>query len=422
MNSGPSSSAGNDKLNHLVPSAEALEIVLSGALPCEPETVPLSQAANRVLAEDLAARRTQPPFDASAMDGYAVRFADLSSIPATLKVTGASRAGEPFNASVNNGEAVRIFTGGAVPAGADTIVIQENCSRQDDRVDILEHPTKGQFIRKAGLDFKEGDILLSAGEVLGPARLSLAASMNHDTLPVVRRPRVAILATGDELILPGGQTRPGQIIASNSFGLAALVESHGGDAVDLGIAPDTEAGLRKKIEEAEQGTADIIITVGGASVGDHDLVLPVASQAGYHFELAKIAMRPGKPFLFGKKQDGGRTIRLAGLAGNPVSSLVAGLVFVRPLIRRLAGFPDATSKPVIARLGTDLAANDEREDYLRVTLERTEDQWVASPFVKQDSSMLANLARSDALLIRPPHAKAAKTGDPCEIILLRGGD
>lgn len=412
-------------LHHgMVPAVKALELVLEGAGPITgpsgEEYLTLAQASGRVLAQDLTARRTQPPFPASAMDGYAVRFADLAPEKPVLTLTGEAAAGHPFFGGVSPGECVRIFTGAPVPLGADTIIIQENVSADGKAIQILEKAAQGRFVRPAGLDFKEGDILLKAGTILDPQCLSLAASMDHGQVSVYRKPKVAILATGDELVMPGELIKSGQIIASNTFGIAAIAADAGAEVSNLGIALDTMEALRQKISEALEADADLIVTSGGASVGDHDLVKPVMEHFGFVFSFVKIAMRPGKPVLFGKAQIAGKTRRFLGLAGNPVASLVSSHIFLKPLIRLLGGSPAQTVQPVTALFECDIPANDEREDYMRGTAHRGKDGGLlVAPFAKQDSSMLATLSKADCLIIRPVNAPAAKAGDATQVILLR---
>ena len=404
----------------LVPAEEALAIILENAEPRASEHVALKFAGGRVLAEDLAAGRTQPPFPASAMDGYGVRASDVATVPVTLKIVGEAAAGNPFAGSLNAGEAVRIFTGAPVPPGADTIVIQENTTAQPGAVTILQPSTAGRFIRPEGLDFRTGDVLLHQGDLIDPQRLSLAAAMNHARLPVYCKPRVALFATGDELALPGEKTGAGGIIASNTFGLAAMVRAHGGEVDDFGIIRDTREALDAALTSAIDGGADLLLTTGGASVGDHDLIVPALKALGADIRFSKIAMRPGKPLIFATIVRGGRTLRALGLAGNPVSSIVAGYRFVAPLVTKLAGLPMRQAEPLDAIFGSALPANDEREEYMRATIRRLDGGVLeASPFEKQDSSMLANLARADALVIRPANAPEARPGDPCKIILLR---
>ncbi|MCB1385439.1 MAG: molybdopterin molybdotransferase MoeA [Nitratireductor sp.] len=404
----------------LIPARQALQLVLEGAAPAAQEVVALDQAAGRVLAADLAARRTQPPFPASAMDGYAVRHEDIGSVPLTLAIIGEAAAGHPFKGTIGEGEAVRIFTGAPVPAGGDTIIIQENTEAQGGSVRILEGTGRGKFVRPAGLDFREGDVLLGAGTVLDAQSLSLAASMNHASLAVWRRPKVAVLATGDELVLPGETLREGQILASNTFGIRAIAAGAGADVLDLGIARDTLDDLITRIGRAFDEGADLVVTSGGASVGDHDLVKPAMEHFGFTFSFVKIAMRPGKPVMFGRAKIGGRERRFLGLAGNPVSSLVSSHIFMRPLVRLMGGHPADAVAPVPALLGEALPENDEREDYLRATLRRDgEGKLIATAFARQDSSMLATLSKADCLIIRPVHAPAAKAGESVPVVLLR---
>ncbi len=409
-----------DRLSSLVPAAKALDIVLCDVNPVGTEQVPIAEATGRVLCKDLKALRTQPPFDASAMDGYAVRQSDIEALPATLKTIGESRAGTPFEGHVGRDQAVRIFTGAVVPAGADSIVIQEDTRKPaDTSVEVLSGVAKGKFIRPAGLDFNEGERLLIKGDTLTSYRLALAASMNHASIPVYCKPTVALISTGDELVMPGETTNPGQIIASNTFGLASSIKNCGAELIDLGIVSDTKEALTSALDEAVTAGADLIVTTGGASVGDHDLVLPAAQRYGFEFEIAKIAMRPGKPFLFGKNKTPNKTVSLTGLAGNPVSSLVAFNVFVKPLITKLSGGNDEGVQYLPARLGCDLPENDERAEYMRAVLSTgKKGERIATPFSKQDSSMLANLVRADCLVHRPVRAPAAKTGTPCEIVLI----
>ncbi|MDJ0613051.1 MAG: molybdopterin molybdotransferase MoeA [Rhizobiaceae bacterium] len=409
-------------IDRLIPAEEALNIVLDDISPTQTETVTLYNASGRVLAKDLTSKRTQPPFDASAMDGYAVRQSDIATLPAVLKIIGESRAGVPFEGNIQSGEAVRIFTGAVVPSGADSIVIQENTeSSEPETIRILSGVPEGKFIRKAGLDFKQGETLLRIGEELTPSRLALAASMNYAEIPVYKKPKVALLSTGDELVLPGKSLADGQIIASNTFGLIASVQNCGGEVLDFGIVEDTKDTLHETFEKALEARCDLIVTTGGASVGDHDLVMPVAREMGFEFEIAKIAMRPGKPFLFAKLRDEDHSVCLTGLAGNPVSSLVAFNVFVRPLIQIMAGGTAETASMRKAILGRNLPENDERAEYMRATLETGPDgQLVATPFDTQDSSMLANLVRADCLVYRAVKAAAVSKGEPVEIVIIAG--
>lgn len=394
---------------------EARARVIDGARPGPAEMLALHEAAGRVLAAPLTALRTQPPFDASAMDGYAVRAEDNAVAGTRLRVIGEAPAGKHFAGRVNSGEAVRIFTGAPVPQGADAILIQENARKlEGDIVETAAAVVAGQNIRRRGLDFVEGDNLLEAGRVLDPAALSLAASANHPALPVIRQPRIAIVATGDELLPPGSKVGPDQIIASNAYGVAAMATSIGARAIDLGIAPDNRDAIASRLRQALDLGVDVIVTLGGASVGDHDLVGKVLADEGMALDFWKIAMRPGKPLMFGRI---GAT-RVLGLPGNPVASLVCSLLFLKPLLARLGGLADEPDERE-AILGAALGANGMRQDYIRATVEKVEGRLVATALPIQDSSMLRMLAGSNALIVREPHAPAAAVGSPCRVLLLR---
>ena len=400
----------------MIPVAEAIQRITGAFDPLAAETVSLSQACGRVLAEDVLARTTQPPFDVSAMDGYAVRADDLTQTPATLRQIGAVPAGQHFEGEVGAGETVRIFTGSRMPSGADTVVIQENTTTEGDQITIVKTPNKGQFVRPGGLDFRAGEIGLKAGQRLTPRAIGYAASMNHPWLTVRRKPRVAILATGDEIVMPGDPIGANQIVSSNSHALAAAVQSYGGEPFSLGIAPDERQGL-KTMAAGARG-ADILVTTGGASVGDHDLVQSVLGEIGLELDFWKIAMRPGKPLIFGRIGD----TRLLGLPGNPVSALVCALIFLRPAIFRMLGLEEAGPTILPARIDCALPANDERQDYLRATLQRTDNGALGvSPFKRQDSSMISLLANSEALIVRPPFDPPVSEGDTVSIIPLAAG-
>ncbi|WP_341702764.1 gephyrin-like molybdotransferase Glp [Ferrovibrio sp.] len=389
------------------------------ALPQMPaETVDLRHAAGRVLAVDTAARRTQPPFDASAMDGWACRQADLGSLPARLKPVGAAAAGSRHDGMIGPGECIRIFTGAPLPAGADAIVIQEDADLQPDGLlSVREAPRPGQWIRRAGLDFSEGQNLLPAGRRLAPEDVALAAAMNVPWLPVRRRPRIAVLATGDELVRPGDPVGPNQIVSSNNIGLAALIEAHGGEAVDLGIARDTEADLRAK--SAGAAGCDLLLTLGGASVGEHDLIHAVLGKGGAGIDFWRIAMRPGKPLMFGHADVAGNSLPLLGLPGNPVSAFVCGHNFLVPALRAMLGL-DWTVHFETAVAAVDLPANDRREDYLRASLQTDETgRLLARPFSRQDSSMLRLLSQADGLIVRPPLAPPLQAGGSVPVLRLR---
>ena len=400
----------------LMPVAQALALVLRDASPLPAEAAPLAHAHGRVLADDLSALRTQPPADVSAMDGYAVRAEDVSELPASLKVIGEVAAGRPFAGTVGLGEAARIFTGGVLPHGTDTVVIQEHVSRTDDTVAVGKPTGRGRNVRPKGLDFAAGAVLLRRGRRLSDRDLALAAAMNHPAVPVHRRPKVAVLATGDELVMPGTTPGPGEIVYSNGFATMALARREGCEIVDLGIAPDRLPETVAAIRSASASGADILVTSGGASVGDYDLVQQALAGEGLALSFWKIAMRPGRPMLHGRLG----AMHVLGLPGNPVSAYVCAFLFLVPLIRRLAGRSDIERVPESAVLGSDLPENDERADYLRATLAaRADGRRIATALPLQDSSMLAPLAAADCLLIREAHAPAAKAGSPCSILKLR---
>jgi len=399
----------------LMPVADALAAILEGAEPMGEEMVALEAAYHRVLARDIAARRTQPPQAMSAMDGYAVRAADAGEVNTRLKVIGEVAAGRPFDRALGKGEAARIFTGGVIPDGADAVVIQEDTVAEGNCITLTEAAAAGRHIRPAGVDFREGDVLLSGGSRLTERDLSLAASMNYPELPVRRRPRVALLATGDELVMPGSTPGPGQIVYSNGYALRALARAEGADTIDLGVAADTVESTTAGIRRAREAGADILVTTGGASVGDHDLVKESLEAENVTIAFWKIAMRPGKPMMHGRL--GG--MRVVGVPGNPVSSYVCTFLFVVPLIRALSGRKTLHHARETAVLGRDVGVNDVREDYLRARLEeRADGTLVAAPVNHQDSSLLANLAAAQALVIRAPFAPAAKAGAVCEILRL----
>jgi molybdopterin molybdotransferase len=369
----------------------------------------------RVLTRDLAALRTQPPDSLSAMDGYAVRADDIAQVPARLRVIGEVPAGRPFDRRVGPGEAARIFTGGVLPAGSDTVVIQEVTTRDGDTVVIAQGSAKGRHVRAPGIDFQAGDALLERGHRLTVRDLGLAAAMNHAVVPVHRRPHLAVLATGDELVAPGTPPAPGQIVHSNNFTLTALARVEGAEAIDLGIAPDRLDATIAAVRQARELGVDVLVTTGGASVGDHDLVQKALVAEGLALSFWKIAMRPGRPMMHGRLG----AIHVLGLPGNPVSAYICALLFVVPLLRRLAGRSDLAPMTEAARLGRDLPANDEREEYMRATLTRTADgDPVATPYPSQDSSLLTPLATADCLVIRPAHAPAARAGCQCDILRL----
>ncbi len=401
-------------MSGLLPVADALDrIIGSVAAPTAPEALPIEEAFGRVLAAPLVATRTQPPFTASAMDGYAVRAADV--VPGSpLILIGESAAGRRFTGGLGSGEAVRIFTGAPVPDQADSILIQENADETGGRVIPREGVSRGRYIRHAGLDFTAGQSFFAAGHRLGAKDMALAAALGAGEVAVRRRPRVAVLATGDELVAPGAATGPDQIVASNHLAVTALATKAGAEARFFGIAADDLAVLARSIAAAKEWGADILVTLGGASVGDRDLVKAALSAAGLDLGFWRIAMRPGKPLMFGSLG----AIRVLGLPGNPASAVVCAHLFLKPLISAFLGEPrrDPT-RP--GRLASALPANDLRQDYLRASLAVAEDGLpVLTPLPAQDSSLTSILAAADALVIRPPHAAPASPGDSCRFLLL----
>jgi molybdopterin molybdotransferase len=389
---------------------EALARVLNGVVPLETERVPLEKARGRVLAEDLAARLSQPPFDASAMDGYAARAADLTSLPATLKLIGQSTAGARFEGRVGSGETVRIFTGAPVPEGADTIVIQEDAEAHGGAI-VVKEALPGQYIRPRGLDFKEGEVLLAKGTWLGPRALMLAAAMNHAEFAVRRKPKVAILATGDEVVPPGSALGRDEIVSSGPYGLAALIEARGGEAIRLGIAKDDLKSVTT-LADTRAG-ADILVTIGGASVGERDLVVKALRSEGLELEFSKLAMRPGKPVLYGRLG----AQRVLGLPGNPVSVLVCAQVFLVPMLEKMLGLVREARPMTDAVLEQDLEKNGPREHYMRAkSVWREDGTRLVRPLRSQDSSLVAALAQADCLIVREPNAPALPQGARVRII------
>ncbi len=392
---------------------EAFEQVMSGISPLEAEEISVADGLDRVLAADVASRVTQPPDAMSAMDGYAVRAEDVASVPVTLTQIGESAAGNGYDGKIGLGETVRIFTGAPLPDGADAIVIQEDTDTNGDQITVLAGVATGRYVRPAGLDFAEGDVLLKAPKRLNSRDIALICAMNVPWISVMRRPRVAILSTGDELVMPGEPIGPNQIISSNSVGLSAFVQAAGGIPINLGIAKDTAESLQQKLKGI--AGADMLITIGGASVGDYDLIESVLGKEGLDINFGKVAMRPGKPLIFGKIMG----IPMLGLPGNPVSAGVTSALFLKPAIDLMLGFEANATPQSSALLGRDLDENDRRQDYLRSTLEvNDEGELVATPFSKQDSSMLATFSKADCLVIRSPHAPAAKKGARVPIIRL----
>ena len=394
--------------------AEASLKVVANLKPLASEALPLGGALGRVLASNVKAKRTQPPLDVSAMDGYAVKANDVAKLPAKLKIVGSIAAGQVFAGSIKSGEAARIFTGAPIPRGADAVVIQENTKSDGTTVEVVDGQTpSGKHIRRAGLDFREGDMLLKAGHRLTARDIALAAAMNHTRLDVRRQPRVAILATGDELVPPGTVPGPGQIVSSSGAGLTADVIGWGGTVRDLGIAHDEVTDIRFKAEVAQ--TADLFVTLGGASVGDHDLIQKALAD-DLDVAFWKIAMRPGKPLIFGRY----KSVPFLGLPGNPVSAMVCAQIFLKPMLYALQGYDGPAHEMRQARLATALAANDERQDYVRAIYRAAPDGSEAQvePFAVQDSSMMRTMAAANALIVRPPRDPARAQGATVSMLLL----
>ncbi len=395
---------------------EALSRLLAPLERLPLEQISIVDALGRVLAEDVAARRTQPPFAVSAMDGYAVRAEDVAAVPVELRIVAEVPAGAGFGGHVGPHEAARIFTGAPMPAGTDTIVIQEDTQREGDRVRVLEGAVRGRYVRREGLDFAEGDVLLPGGRRLTARDIGLAAAMNRPWLFVHRRPRVGILSTGDEIVMPGDPIGPHQIVSSNSLALGAFVAACGGIPVSVGNAADDPAALRQ-VAAATRGV-DLLVTTGGASVGEHDLVRDVLGADGLELDFWQIAMRPGKPLMVGRY----RGTPMVGLPGNPVSTLVCALLFLRPALDRLSGAVSPEEAAPTARLGTALPKNDRRQDYLRSRLARAADGTLeVFPFEVQDSSMMRLLSEADCLVVRPPHAPAIAGGSTVPIVPFPSG-
>jgi molybdopterin molybdotransferase len=396
----------------LTPLSNAMAMILAAAKLLPAENVKLEQAHGRVLAKSIIAKRDQPPFDASAMDGYAVRMQDATA-GATLIMAGTSAAGHGFRGPIKQGQAIRILTGAPMPKGADAIVIQENATLSGAQVTVNVSAVAARHIRKRGLDFKSGDILVPAGTRLNARDVALGAASGSKLLSVRMKPRVAIITTGDELVLPGVKPRTDQIYSSNTFALHSMAQSWGADVKNLGIVKDTLKATTSAIAKAIK-TSDLLITTGGASVGDQDFVQQALKDCGFKMGFWKIAMRPGKPLMFGTK---GKVIAL-GLPGNPVAAMVCARLFVHPLLHLMAGIeikqPEAT-----ATLEVELPANDERQDYVRATLSYLPDgRRTTKPAAIQDSSMQRTLRDAQALIVRPPHAPAAKAGDVVPLLLI----
>ena len=383
---------------------EAQSRIFELITPMPSETIALAEANARVLARPATAIRDQPPFAASAMDGYAITQADATN-GSTLTIIGEAAAGRRFDGAISRGQTVRIFTGAPLPDGADRVIIQEDVTRSGDTITLAAEPEANTHIRPQGADFRAGSHL-DAPRRLSPSDLALLASMNIASLNVAHRPVVALIATGDELVMPGETPGEDQIIASNAFGLRALAENTGAKARLLPIARDNPASLKSAFALASD--ADLVITIGGASVGDHDIVADVTESLGQTRAFYKIAIRPGKPLMAGKL---GTSIHL-GLPGNPVSAMVCGYIFMAPLLLAMQGLPAEPARRRTARLAAPLPKNGPREHYMRAKITAG----TITAFARQDSALLSILAQANALLIRPPNDQPRKTGDLVDYI------
>jgi molybdopterin molybdotransferase len=385
--------------------------IVAAFSPLPEEVVSVADAAGRAIAACPQARLTQPPADLSAMDGYALRAEDVPAAPTTLTLVGRAPAGGSYDRALQPGETVRIFTGGPLPMGADAIVIQEDTKADGDRITVLEAPIPGRHIRRAGLDFSAGDQPFTGGRMLTARDVALAAAMNLPWLTVHRKPRVAILSTGDELVMPGEPVGRNQIVSSSGLAVAALVRGWGGEPTLFDIARDDARLIENRIAAGSQ--QDLLITLGGASVGDHDLVQAALQAQGFTMDFWRIAMRPGKPLMFAARE----RARVLGLPGNPVSTMVCALLFLKPALERMVGGRGDLVATRPARLAGALKANDQREDYMRARLSRSAGgPLTVEAFATQDSSMLSVLAEADAFLVRPPHDPARKAGDTVQVI------
>lgn len=393
---------------------EALERIFTFADPLGTETLDINAAVNRTLAKPVVAQHSQPPFDASAMDGYAVRGEEVNA-GATLQMVGTSKAGEGFNGEVETGQCARIFTGAPMPEGADTVVMQEKTAPRKNNIMFTEDVQLGQNVRKLGNDFKKGEAVLSTGDHLHPGAIALAAAANNATLEVYKQPKITLLATGDELVPPGGELGPDQIVASNSISLSALIGPNTRKIEDLGVIPDDVEHITAVLRTAIEGDSDVIVTSGGASVGDHDHIQSVLKSLGVEMDFWRIAMRPGKPLMFGKV---GEKL-IFGLPGNPVSAMVTATVVLLPALRALAGSNAPHGARYRLPLGGPLPENGPRRHFMRANI-RTKDDGItaAYPVLQTDSAHLSSLARSNALIVHMEGSDALNAGDLIETIPL----
>ena len=397
----------------LLPVDDAIAAILRRVPEPVGESVPLADAAGRVLHAPLVAMHDQPPFNASAMDGYAMRAADVTE-GHRLEVIGTSQAGSGFAGTVGAGEAVRIFTGAPVPEGADTVIMQEEAVMDGDFVAFTAPARLGHSIRPRGNDFARGQVLVEPGTLLGPMQLAVAAAANAAELSVAARPRIALLATGDELVLPGAQLGPDQIVASNSFGLRALLAPYAADVVDHGIARDDRSALRGKLAAVFAGEPDVLVTTGGASVGDHDIVQEILLELGVTLDFWRINMRPGKPLMFGTR---GRTL-IFGLPGNPVSAMVTAMVFIRPALRAWLGYSGATTWRL--PLAAPTPPNTARRHFMRAQVVHGPDGPALLPIAQTDSGHTSSLAHADMLIVQPEHDPGQQAGAMVEALAIEG--
>jgi len=399
----------------LVPVADARALIVKELAPLGTEFVTLDRALGRVLAEDVIARVSHPAADVSAMDGYAVRSADVTQAPTTLRVVGESAAGHPWSGKVSEGETARIFTGAHVPMGADAVVIQEDTDLGVPIVTVRASAQKGRHIRPKAQDFAANSVVLPRLSRLNPRQIGLVSAANVAEICVFRRPKVGVLSTGDEVVLPGTPLKEGQLASANGPALCAFITEKGGEALHLGIARDDPKSLLELIENA--AGLDMIVTSGGVSVGDHDLIQQTLSEAGLKVSFHKIAMRPGKPLLFGTL----RNKPFMGLPGNPVSAMVCAILFLGPALDAMQGLPGDAPFTITAKLGADMKEGDTREDYVRATLTRdTDGSFIATPFPVQDSAMLSFFAQAGVLIIRKPNAAPAQKGEAVQAVILNG--
>ncbi len=394
---------------------QAIKLLADNVTLTKAEALPLKHCLGRVLAEDVISRVSHPPVDVSSMDGYAIKAADTAKPPVILNLIGESQAGSRFDQTIQTGETVRVFTGAPLPKGADAVEMQENAREHGEGIEINNSVSANTFVRTAGMDFNAGDVMIKTGTVLNARHVGLAAAMNQSTLSVRKKPQVAILATGNEVTLPGADIAPSQIITSNSFALHAYVIAMGGEPIDLGIAGDTLEELDSSIEKAIP--SDILVTIGGISVGDYDLVKQALSKKGLKQIFHKVAMRPGKPTLFGKIDN----LSILCMPGNPVSAGVCSILFLKKALFTMLGIKTNNEPAQTAILGVDMVENDLRQDYVRARLKINEaGERIALPFSKQDSAMLAHFTEADCLIIRSPHAPLTRAGEHVKILLFSG--